>query len=140
MEVSEALNQDYEPQGMWRSRRPALRVVFAVLLAQAGVGAVATGLWLLDSGGSALAAACGAAIALIPSAYYAAHVFSKAPGTAPRQVLRAFYVGEVVKLILTAVLFIIALRWLSAHFLPLITTYAAALGTYWFFFLGALRT
>lgn len=140
MQTGEALNKAYEPQGMWRSRRPAVRVVLRLLLAQAGVGAAGAGLWLLDSGWSSLAAVAGAAIAVIPSAYFAAHVFSKAPGTAPRQVLNALYLGEAFKLILTAALFMIALRWLSGHFLPLITTYAAALGTYWFFFLGALRT
>ncbi|MFP4647781.1 MAG: ATP synthase subunit I [Halorhodospira sp.] len=140
MEISEALHQDYEPQGMWRSRRPAVRLVTRLLLAQLGVGAAIAGLWLLDSGWSALAAATGMAIAVVPSAYFAAHLFSKAPGTAPRAVVRAFYLGEVVKLILTAALFMIALRWFGGHFLPLITTYAAVLGTYWFFFLGALRT
>ncbi len=140
MQVSEVLNQAYEPQGMWRSRTPAVRVVVRLLLAQAGVGAVGAGLWLLDGGWSGLAAVVGTAIAVIPSAYFAVHVFSKAPGTAPRQVLSALYLGEAFKLILTAALFMIALRWFSGHFLPLITTYAAVLGTYWFFFLGALRT
>ncbi len=140
MHDSEALNKDFEPQGVWRSRAPAVRIVLRLLVAQAGIGLLAAGLWLLQGPWSAAAAGAGAAIAVLPSAYFAAKVFSKPPGTAPRAVLRAFYVGEAVKLILTAALFIIALRWFGGHFLPLITTYAAALCAYWFFFLGALRT
>ena len=126
---------------MWRSRRPALRVVGGLIAMQAGIGAIAAALWLALSGPlPAAAAAAGALIAIVPTAYYAAQVFSKPPGTAPRRVLRAFYIGEAVKLILTAALFMIALQWLSGHFLPLLTTFAAALSTYWIFFLGALRT
>ncbi len=141
MRDSPALNAGFEPQGFWRSRAPAVRVALRLLLAQAAVGLAAASVWLLAAGASAAAAAgAGAAIALLPTAYFAAKVFSQRPGTAPRALLRAIYVGEVVKLILTAALFMIALRWLSGDFLALISTYAAALGTYWFMFWGTLRT
>ncbi|MBK1734231.1 hypothetical protein CKO15_02820 [Halorhodospira abdelmalekii] len=140
MRSSETLDRPYTPQGVWSTRGPALRVVARLLSAQVGIGVGISLLWALDSVGAMVAGLAGTLIALLPTAYYAAKVFSKAPGTPPRQVVRAFYVGEVVRLILTAALFIIALRWFSGDFVPLITTYAAALSSYWLILLGALRT
>ncbi len=46
-------------------------------------------------------------------------------------VARAFYVGEVSKMLLTAILFFIAIVWVDAAFLPLLVTYALTLMVYW---------
>lgn len=135
------LDEPFEPQGQWATRAPARRVVLRVLAGQAGVTAIAALLWLL--GGSLMAGAAavvGGAIALIPTGYFALRLFGPEPGAAPRRIVRAFFAGQAVKLILTAVLFIIALRWFGGDFLPLITTYAAALATYGLVLLTELRT
>ncbi len=133
------LDTGFEPHGYWRSRRPAITVVIRVLAGQLILGGAVTGAWFFEAPIAAAAAAAGTAIALLPTLYFAVKVFSKAPGSAPHEVLRALYTGEAVKLILTAALFAIALRWFGGHFLPLITAYAAALATYWFVLLGNLR-
>ncbi len=130
----------FQPQGYWRDRRPALRVIARIVCGQLLLGGIVAAAWLLAEPCAAAAAMFGVAIALLPTLYFAAKVFSKGPGSAPHDVLRALYTGEAVKLILTAALFVIALRWFAGHFLPLITAYAAALATYWFVLLGNLRS
>ena len=70
-------------------------------------------------------------ISVITTAYFAYKVFSAKPGTSARQVARTFYMAEVVKILLTAVLFIIVLLWFDVSFLPLFLTYAVALLAYW---------
>ncbi|PWV62367.1 ATP synthase I subunit [Plasticicumulans acidivorans] len=44
---------------------------------------------------------------------------------------QALYIGEAVKLVLTVLLFAVALVLFDLEFLPLILTYAATLAAYW---------
>ncbi|WP_421622020.1 ATP synthase subunit I [Alkalilimnicola ehrlichii] len=120
-------------------RQSAQRLVWRVATLQFSVGLFASGCWLLAGPKAAAAAFAGALIALLPGLYFARKVFSKPPGADPRSMLGAFYFGEAVKLILTAALFIIALQWFGGVFLPLITTYVAALSVHWLALLGALQ-
>lgn len=135
-----SLDEPYEPQGIWRTHLPAWRVVVRLLATQAAIGAVVSLAWLLSSLQAAAAGITGTLIAIVPTLFFAAKVFAQKPGTPPRQVVRAFHIGEAIRLILTATLFIIALQWFSGEFVPLITTFAASLFSYWLILLGALRT
>ncbi|MBK1650841.1 hypothetical protein CKO08_01100 [Halorhodospira halochloris] len=140
MRNSESLDEAYEPQGVWKSNANAWRVCGRLIGTQTAIGLTLSALWLIYSTTAAAASIAGMLIAIIPTLYYAIKVFSNRPGTAPRKVVRAFYVGEIVRLILAATLFIIALQWFGGEFVPLITTFTAALFSYWLILLGALRT
>jgi len=58
-------------------------------------------------------------------------MFRFKPGTPPALMVRAFYIGEVVKLALTALMFLIAIVYLDVDILIVILTYMAALSIYW---------
>ena len=80
---------------------------------------------------AAYSACVGGGISVITTAYFAYKVFSAKPGTSAQQVARTFYMAEVIKILLTAVLFIIVLLWFNVSFLPLFLTYAVTLLAYW---------
>lgn len=80
---------------------------------------------------SAYSAGIGGGISIIATAYFASKVFSAGPGSSAAQIARKFFIGEVVKLALTVILFIIALTWLDVSFLPLFLTYMITLLAYW---------
>lgn len=78
-------------------------VLVAMLVAGLGWG------WL--AGFSALV---GGSICFVPNLYFTVKVFA---ASEPRQILNAFYLGEAVKLVLTAILFMLA--WKFLELLPL---------------------
>ena len=53
----------------------------------------------------------------IPSLYFARKVLIKSAGASARDILRSFYVGEVIKLLLTSVLVLLFLRYCSVQVL-----------------------
>jgi ATP synthase protein I len=79
----------------------------------------------------AYSAFVGGGISIIATLYFAQQVFSLGIGTPAAKIARRFYIGEAVKLVLTAVLFGIAILWLHVSFLPLFLTYIATLLAYW---------
>jgi len=76
--------------------------------------------------------------------YFASKVFSVRVGAPAGKIARAFYVGEVVKLLLTVALLGGALLWLDVSPLPLLLAYIAALLAHWlalpFTFDASVRT
>lgn len=106
--------------------------IATVFVGQFVVTVIAAALWLLAAGSlSGLAALAGGGIAILPGAYFAVKVFSVPPNAPPKRLVHAFYKGEALKFVITVVLFIIALQWFADDFLPLLTTYIAALLVYW---------
>lgn len=80
----------------------------------------------------------GGLINIIATAYFAYRIFSAGPGSTARQIARTFYWGEVIKILLTGVLFAGVLLWLDVAFLPLFLTYAATMLAFWLVLLFAL--
>jgi ATP synthase protein I len=80
---------------------------------------------------AAYSAGIGGGISIIVTAYFARQVFSLGAGASAARIARMFYIGEVIKIALTAVLFGVAIVWLDVSFLPLFLTYAATLLAYW---------
>ena len=111
---------------------PALQAVTTILGVQALVTlvAMAGATWL---GGSAAAgsAGVGGGISIIATGFFALRVFVGGSQRELKQIVRAFYVGEALKLMVTAVLFVLVITTLDVLFLPLILTYAAALLANW---------
>jgi ATP synthase protein I len=89
-------------------RRP--HPILLLLLTQvATVLAVAAGLALWQGRLAAMSALLGGAIAVIPNAFLAARLLSPRAGASARALLRAAWLGEVGKLLLTALLFAVVL-------------------------------
>lgn len=80
----------------------------------------------------------GGGINMTTTLAFAWRVFTAGPGSTARQITRAFYVGEVIKLLLTVVLFTAVLLWLNVSLLPLFLTYAATMLAFWLVLLLAL--
>ena len=93
---------------------------------------------------TAYSALIGGGISTLVTLYFAGKVFSVRIGSPAAKIARAFYVGEVVKLLLTVVLLSGALLWLDVSPLPLLLAYMAALMAYWlalpFTFDASVRT
>lgn len=102
-----------------------LTVQAAVLLTVFG------GFWILSGWPAARSAGLGGLVAFVPNAYLALRV-SRSRGKTPRQIVYGFYAGEVVKLVLTAVLFFLVLQLQGLRFLPLFAGFTAVLGGFWF--------
>jgi ATP synthase protein I len=79
----------------------------------------------------AYSSALGGLAAFIPNLYFALKVSGSAEQEA-RKILRSFYMGESVKLLLTAALFILIFQIPSVEILPLLVDYIAALSVFWF--------
>ena len=104
-----------------------------ILLAQTLVTVIAAlGLYLWSGPHGAISALTGGMICVISGAYLALKMFKVDSDKPPVQWVRAFYVGEAVKLVLTALLFLIAIVYLKVNILIVILTYMAALSMYWF--------
>ncbi len=110
----------------------ARKATTKILLVQLVITCLATSVCLLlPSLKGAYSAAIGGGISIIVTLYFAAQVFSKANGYSANKIARSFYLGEAIKIVLTIILFSVAILWLNVSFLPLFLTYAATLMAYW---------
>ncbi|MDG4553239.1 MAG: ATP synthase subunit I [Candidatus Competibacter sp.] len=85
----------------------------------------------LDSLQAAYSALIGGGIGAVATLYFASAVFSVRIGSPAAKIARAFYMGEIIKMLLTIVLLSVALRWFDVSPLPLLLAYMAALMAYW---------
>jgi len=75
--------------------------------------------------------ALGGLAAFLPNLYFALRVAGSAEQDA-RKILRSFYMGESVKLLLTVALFILIFQIPNIEILPLMAGYITALSVFWF--------
>ena len=123
----------------------AKQVTRTILLIQLLVTLTGAGISLAFSGTqAAYSALVGGGVSALVTLYFASQVFSVRVGSPAAKIARTFYLGEVVKLLLTVVLLSIALLWLNVSPLPLLLAYMAALMAYWlalpFTFDASVRT
>lgn len=79
----------------------------------------------------ARSALLGGLIAFLPNVYLAAKIgWSKAKSA--QQIVRTFYTGEAIKLILTALLFYLVFQLSDILFVPLFINFIAVLMVFWF--------
>ena len=99
---------------------------------------------ILSDSRAAYSAIVGGGISAIVTLYFASKVFSARIGSPAAKIARTFYIGEVVKLLLTILLLSAAFFWLHVSPLPLLLAYMAALMAYWlalpFTFHASVRT
>ncbi|MGH8628594.1 MAG: ATP synthase subunit I [Gammaproteobacteria bacterium] len=106
---------------------------YKIVAAQALVTVVLALLLLGISGGrSAYSALAGGLVSVFSNSYLAAKLFRFERGAAPASIVRAFYIGEAVKILITAVSFVVIFAMLDTEALYVLLTYGATLLVYWF--------
>jgi len=103
-----------------------------VLIIQAGVLIAVPALMLVFFGWlEARSALFGGLIGFVPNLYFAYRILASR-GKPVKQIVRGFYVGESVKIMLTAGLFAIVFQIPNILFLPLFAGFLAVLLVFWF--------
>ncbi len=117
-------------------RLTAIRILISQVLV---TGVVALGLYVWFGPREALSALTGGMICVLSGAYLAQAMFRGKPDRSPALLVRAFYVGEAIKLALTALMFLVAIVYMDVDILIVILTYMATLSMYWFALLATAR-
>ena len=118
----------------------ARRLAFGVVLGQAAVTLiVALSSWLIAGRGAALSALLGGGISTAASLVMAALSFGGSAGANAQRALRAFYVGEAVKVALVVLLFVVVLKVMTVAPLAMLAAYVATFFVYWGAFATARR-
>lgn len=105
---------------------------WALCTAQAMTTALAvTVVWAWLGRPAAMAALFGGMVAVVPALYFAARVGVRRKSAEAKEILGAFYQAELVKLLLTAFLFLIGALLFGKHFAPLMLTCMACLAMNW---------
>ncbi|MGL4474078.1 MAG: ATP synthase subunit I [Shewanella sp.] len=111
-----------------RGRGSAYRLVLMQVFVAGVVTIIFSGMWGVRFGVSALA---GTLIAVLPNFVFATLAFSHSGASSADKVIKSFYLGEAVKMLLTIVLFSLAFLYMDVEFMPLFVTYAIALTVHW---------
>jgi F0F1-type ATP synthase assembly protein I len=110
----------------------AKRLAFGVVRGQAAVTAVAALVgYALGGFHVGYSAALGAAIGTLASLGMALVAFGGKAPASPARILGTFYVGEVLKVVLAVVSFILVLKLTGAAPLPMFAAYIATFFVYW---------
>jgi len=104
-------------------RQQAYRLV-ALQMGVAGILAIA---WLFSGGVAAISALLGGLAAVLPGLYFAHRFFATTHARQAEKIIKAFYWGELTKLLLSAFLVIaISKLWPNLAILPFFSNFAAA--------------
>jgi ATP synthase protein I len=91
-----------------------MRTVRNILITQAATAAgLAAIVWLALDSGRAIPTLVGGLIGVVPNAFLAARVMSPRAGASATRLLRAGWLGEIGKLVIAALLFVVAFRTLK---------------------------
>ncbi len=82
----------------------------------------------------------GGAICIVPNVYFAHKMFAQTGAKAAKQIVASFYLCEVVKFIITIILFIVAFKYFHTNKLAIFIGYIIAQITFWFTALFRHRT
>jgi ATP synthase protein I len=111
-----------------RGRRSAYKLI---MLQATVTGLASTVFFVMQGVNSGLSALAGAVIAVIPNFVFATLAFSHMGASATAKVLKGFYWGEAVKLLLTIALFSLVFLTYKAAFMPLFVCYLLGLIVHW---------
>jgi ATP synthase protein I len=98
-----------------------------LLLTAAFAGAV----WLGGSAAAALSIGMGGCIGMLAGLYQAIRLLQVDAGAQPQAFLQGLWISELVKIVLTGALFLVAIRLLEARMVPTIAGFAATYIVYW---------
>ena len=113
------------------------QVAIRILLYQMGITAIVTLLFLAHSGMAAMSALVGGLISIIPNSVFVLVTHRHGGAQSARKIMSSFYLGEVLKILLTATMFAVAFIFLPIKIEPLLVTYILCLGS---FFMAGLKT
>jgi ATP synthase protein I len=80
----------------------------------------------------ARSALLGGLVGFLPNAYFAVQFGRQAPRRTAKEVVRAFYLGESIKLIITALLFVLVFQLPGILFMPLFIGFISVIMIFWF--------
>jgi ATP synthase protein I len=108
------------------------RIVFLVIASQLAVGfAIALSLALAVGQQAAYSVLVGALIGVVPNYYLAGRMLRRRREATPEESLLGIYIGEFIKIALTAALFVTAILLLNVGFLIVVATYIAMVAVNW---------
>ncbi|MBS1211483.1 MAG: putative synthase protein, partial [Proteobacteria bacterium] len=80
----------------------------------------------------AKSALLGGLVGFLPNAYFAVRFGRRDPTKTAKDVVRSFYLGESVKLLFTALLFVLVFQLPGILFMPLIIGFVSVIMVFWF--------
>ncbi len=92
---------------------------------------ISSGLWLFEGGKPAYSALLGGMTCVLSNAYFAKKLFSVTGAQAAQKIVANFYIAELVKVLITIILFIICFKFLAISALPFFLTYIIAQMAFW---------
>ncbi len=114
----------------------SIQILVTLLIAAASLA--------LEGAQAGCSALVGGGISILTTFYFARQVFSVRIGSPAAKIARSFYIGEVVKLVLTVILLSFALQGFGGSPFPLLLAYMMTLTAYWlalpFTFDASVRT
>ena len=94
------------------------------------VSLVALG-WVIFSTGSLVSSIMGGAVAIFPGLLFAWIFFRSSRSSDPKKTVRAFYLGEILKMVLTVGLAVFVFATLAVQLLPFLSGWGAAILGLW---------
>jgi ATP synthase protein I len=115
-------------QPVVRARSKASKIVMAQIAIVVIFALIA---WGAYSAETALSVILGGLACVLPSAYFARRFFFSTDARAAKQIIRSFYIGEMIKLLLTGILVIVFVRYFPVSLLPFFVGFAGAQFGFW---------
>ncbi|WP_423063269.1 ATP synthase subunit I [Candidiatus Paracoxiella cheracis] len=109
----------------------ARQTAYRLVGLQAVVVLVIAACWLLGGMPEALSALLGGAACVIPSLYFARRLFATTSAREAKKIIRAFYLGELVKLALSVVMVVFIIMFIRVTIVPFITGFIGAQFGFW---------
>ena len=113
------------------------QVAIRILLYQVGITAIVALLFLAQSGLAAISALVGGLTSIIPNGALVLVSHRHGGAQSAKKIMSSFYLGEVLKMLLTATMFAVAFILLPVKILPLLVTYILCLSA--FFMAGMIN-
>ncbi len=95
------------------NRSPHMAVIRRLLLFQLSIAVLFPLVMLPFGTNAALSAAAGGLASLIPNLYFAYRTFRYSGARSAQMILRSFYSGEAIKLVMTALIFAVVFKYLK---------------------------
>jgi len=109
----------------------ARQIAYRLVGLQALVVVVLALCWLFAGLMEAGSTLLGGAACVIPSLYFARKLFATTSAREAKRIVRAFYVGELVKLVLSVVMVVLILKLIAVAIVPFITGFIGAQFGFW---------
>lgn len=114
-----------------QATRSARAIAYRLVGLQALIVVIMALGWRISGPTAALSALLGGAACVLPSFFFARYLFSTTSARAAKRIIKAFFLGELVKLALSAVLLVVVLLFIPVSLVPLLVGFAGAQFGFW---------